>query len=67
MAEGSAPLLGAGGGESRRGSVNTVTKPDEYLSPIERSMGIVGSIASVMNAVIGTGICALFAALQLAS
>ena len=31
----------------------------EFLSPRERNMGIIGSIASVMNAVIGTGILAL--------
>ncbi len=58
MADGSAPLLGG----TRRGSVNTVgggSKAEEYLSPLERNMGIIGSVASVMNAVIGTGILAL--------
>jgi hypothetical protein len=58
MAEGSAaPLLGG----TRRGSVNTVdgAKAEQFLSPLERNMGIVGSVASVMNAVIGTGILAL--------
>ena len=56
------PLLGGGGddGRGRRGSVNAA-KPagGEYISPRERNMGIIGSIASVMNAVIGTGILAL--------
>ena len=55
------PLLGGGDdGRGRRGSVNAA-KPagGEYISPRERNMGIIGSIASVMNAVIGTGILAL--------
>ena len=41
---------------SRRGSVNEVAY---YKSPRERNMGILGAVASVMNAVIGTGILAL--------
>jgi hypothetical protein len=40
---------------SRRGSLNEV----EYLSPRPRNMGILGCVASTMNAVIGTGILAL--------
>ena len=44
---------------SRRPSINSKPQDGEYLSPLPRNMGIVGSVASVMNAVIGTGILAL--------
>ena len=43
------------GKAGRRGSLNEV----EYLSPRPRNMGILGCVASTMNAVIGTGILAL--------
>lgn len=45
-------------GRERRASINSLGK-EEYLSPVPRHMGIIGSVASVMNAVIGTGILAL--------
>lgn len=44
---------------SRRPSINDPPSDGKYLSPLPRNMGIIGSVASVMNAVIGTGILAL--------
>ena len=46
---------------TRRGSLNDAGKSDgeEWPSPRERHLGILGAVASVMNAVIGTGILAL--------
>jgi hypothetical protein len=51
-------------GDSDRGSEAEPERAAErmegkYLSPRERNMGIVGSVANTMNAVIGTGILAL--------
>jgi amino acid permease len=50
------PLLGDGDDQSAAGSDQG---PDKYLSPRERNIGILGSVANTMNAVIGTGILAL--------
>eukprot|EP01051_Picozoa_sp_SAG22_P011918 SAG22_NODE_1189_length_5206_cov_14.857451_5_plen_459_part_00 len=45
---------------ARRMSLNENARPAvTYKSPRERNMGLLGSVASVLNAVIGTGILAL--------
>lgn len=46
-------------GDSDRSEADSDQGRTKYLSPRERSMGILGSVANTMNAVIGTGILAL--------
>ena len=49
------PLLSGAG--LRRGSLNALK--EEYISPRPRNLGVCGAVASILNAVIGTGILAL--------
>ena len=55
MGDATKPLLPG----ARRGSVNEIAGDSDFKSPVERSMGIIPSMASMLNSVIGTGILAL--------